>query len=248
MRMSGNTILITGGTSGIGLELAKRFHADGNTVVVAGRREQQLTAVTAEHPGMDSVVLNVEDPDSIHNTIAGVLEKHPDLNVVINNAGIMLPEDLTGPQHLDVVERTVTTNLLGPIRLLTHVVPLLTAQHVATIINVSSGLAFVPLPMTPTYSATKAGLHSYTQSLRVQLTGTGVQVIELVPPAVPTDLMGQAARGQGMALEEFLTQVMDLLRDHPDAKEICVPDVLMMRNAEAEGGHDDVLTMMSGAR
>ncbi len=246
MRMSGNTILITGGTSGIGLGLARRFHADGNTLVIAGRREQQLTAVTAEHPGMDSVVLDVEDPDSIRDAIAGVSQKHPDLNVVINNAGMMLPEDLTDPRHLDVAERTVTTNLLGPIRVLTHVVPLLTAQPRATIINVSSGLAFVPLPMTPTYCATKAAIHSYTQSLRVQLAGTGVQVIELVPPAVQTDLMGQAARGQGMALEGFLTEVMDLLRDTPDAKEICVPDVLMMRNAEAEGRHDEVLAMMSG--
>jgi uncharacterized oxidoreductase len=246
MRMSGNTMLITGGSSGIGLGLARRFHTDGNTVVVAGRREQLLTAVTAGHPGMDSVVLDVEDPDSIRDAISSVFAKHPDLNVVINNAGMMLPEDLTDPRHLDVAERTVTTNLLGPIRVLTHVVPLLTAQPRATIINVSSGLAFVPLPMTPTYCATKAAIHSYTQSLRVQLAGTGVQVMELVPPAVQTDLMGQAARGQGMALEAFLSEVMDLLRDTPDAKEICVSDVLMMRNAEAEGRHAEVLTTMSG--
>lgn len=247
MRMSGNTMLITGGTSGIGRGLARRFHAAGNTVIVAGRREQPLTAVTAEHPGMDCVVLDVDDPDSIRDAIADVVRRHPDLNVVINNAGIMLPEDLTDPRDLDVAERTVTTNLLGPIRVLAQVVPLLTTQASATIINVSSGLAFVPLPMTPTYSATKAAIHSYTQSLRVQLAGTGVQVIELVPPAVQTDLMGQAARGQGMPLEAFLTEVMNLLRDHPDAVEICVPDVLMMRNAEADGRHDEVLAMMSGA-
>ncbi len=247
MRMSGNTMLITGATSGIGLGLAKRFHAERNTVVIAGRREQLLADIAAEHPGMDSVVLDVEDPDSIRRGIAGVLEKHPDLDVVINNAGIMLPEDLSDPEDLGVAEQTVTTNLLGPIRLLAQVVPVLAARPTATIINVSSGLAFVPLPMTPTYCATKAAIHSYTQSLRVQLADTGVQVLELIPPGVQTELMGQAARGQGMPLEAFLTEVMDLLRTNPDADEICVQDVLLMRNAEAEGRRTEVLTMMSGA-
>ncbi len=173
MRMSGNTMLITGGTSGIGLGLASRFHAEGNTVIIAGRRQQLLASITAEHPGMDSVSLDMADPTSIGDAIAGVFATHPDLDVVINNAGIMLPEELTDPRHLDVAEQTVITNLLGPIRLLTHVVPLLVAQPTATIINVSSGLAFVPLPLTPTYCATKAAIHSYTQSLRVQLADTG---------------------------------------------------------------------------
>lgn len=247
MDMSGNTILITGGTSGIGLGLARRFHAEGNTVVVAGRREQRLTAVTAEHPGMDSVVLDVEDPDSIRDAIAGVLEKHPDLNVVINNAGIMLPEDLTDPQHLDVAERTVTTNLLGPIRLLAQVMPLLTARPAATIINVSSGLAFVPLPLTPTYCASKAAIHSFTESLRVQLADTGVAVLELVPPAVQTDLMGQADSDRAMPLPAFLDEVMDILRTRPDVEEILVKSVLFLRNAEAQGNHADVLELLSGA-
>ncbi len=247
MRMSGNSMLITGGTSGIGLGLARRFHAEGNTVIIAGRRQQLLASITAEHPGMDSVSLDMADPTSIRDAIAAVFATHPDLDVVINNAGIMLPEQLTDPRHLDVAEQTVITNLLGPIRLLTHVVPLLVAQPTATIINVSSGLAFVPLPLTPTYCATKAAIHSYTQSLRVQLADTGVQVLELIPPGVQTDLMGQAARGQGMPLQAFLTEVMDLLRDNPDTDEICVQDVLLMRNADAEGRHADVLAMMSGA-
>jgi len=247
MRMSGNTILITGGTSGIGLGLAERFHAEGNTVIIAGRREQLLATITAEHPGMHSVVLNIDDPDSIRGAVAEVLEKHPDLDVVINNAGIMLAEDLTDPEHLGVAEQTVVTNLLGPIRLLAQVVPFLAAKPTAAIINVSSGLAFVPLPLTPTYCATKAAIHSYTESLRVQLTDTGVQVMELIPPGVQTDLMGQAARGQGMPLQEFLTEVMDLLRNNPEADEICVQDVLLMRNADAEGRRADVLAMMSGA-
>lgn len=247
MRMSGNTILITGGTSGIGLGLAERFHAEGNTVIIAGRRGQLLASITAAHPGMHSVVLDIDDPDSIRGAVAEVLERHPDLDVVINNAGIMLAEDLTDPEHLGVAEQTVVTNLLGPIRLLAQVVPFLAAKPTAAIINVSSGLAFVPLPLTPTYCATKAAIHSYTESLRVQLADSGIQVLELIPPGVQTDLMGQAARGQGMPLHAFLTEVMNLLRNSPEADEICVQDVLLMRNAEAEGRHDDVLAMMSGA-
>lgn len=247
MRMSGNTILITGATSGIGLGLAQRFHAEGNTVIIAGRREQLLTSITAEYPGMDSVVLDVADPASIRRCFATVTEAHPDLDVVINNAGIMAVEDLTDPAQLGVAEQTVTTNLLGPIRLLAEAIPFLAAKPAAVIMNVSSGLGFVPLPITPTYCATKAAIHSYTQSLRVQLAGTGVQVLELIPPGVQTDLMGQAARGQGMALTLFLTEVMEILRTEPDAVEIAVKDVLLLRDAEAEGRHGDVLAMLAGA-
>ncbi len=126
--------------------------------------------------------------------------------------------------------------------------PFLAAKPAAVVMNVSSGLAFVPLPLTPTYCATKAAIHSYTQSLRVQLASTGVQVLELVPPGVQTDLMGQAAAGRGMPLEAFLTEVMDILRTQPDAVEICVKDVLLLRDAEAEGRQDDVLAMLSGPR
>lgn len=247
MHMTGNTIFITGGTSGIGLGLAQRFHAEGNTVIIAGRREQLLSTITGQHPGMDSVVLDVTDPDSIRRSIATVTAEHPNLDMVINTAGIMLPEDLTDPDHLGVAEQTVATNLLGTIRVLAELVPFLAAQTAAVIMNVSSGLAFVPLPMTPTYCASKAAIHSYTESLRVQLAETGIQVLELIPPGVQTDLMGQAARGQGMPLPAFLTEVMDILRTEPDAVEICVHEVLFMREAEAQGRHDEVLAMMSGA-
>jgi len=247
MRMSGNTILITGGTSGIGLGLAQRFHAEGNRVIIAGRREQLLSAITAEHPGMDSVVVDVADPGSINRCWAQVTGRHPDLNVVVNNAGIMLSEDLTEPGHLRVAEDTVATNLLGPIRLLAQAVPFLAGQTAAVIINVSSGLGFVPLSVTPTYCATKAAVHSYTQSLRVQLAGTDVQVVELIPPGVQTDLMGQAASGRGMPLPAFLTEVMDILRGDSDVVEVCVKDVLPLRYAEAQGRHDDMLAMLSGA-
>jgi uncharacterized oxidoreductase len=137
MRMSGNTILITGGTSGIGLGLALRFYAEGNTVIVAGRRAQLLASVVAEHPGMDSVVLDVADAEAIRRGVADVVERHPDLDMVINNAGIMLPEDLTDAGHQAVAEQTVVTNLLGPIRLLTEVVPFLAAKPAAVVMNVS---------------------------------------------------------------------------------------------------------------
>jgi len=127
-------------------------------------------------------------------------------------------------------------------------VPFLTAQPGdATIINVSSGLAFVPLPLTPTYCATKAAIHSFTESLRVQLADAGVGVLELIPPGVQADLMGQAGDERAMPLEAFLSAVMDILRTRPDAVEICVQRVGLLRNADAEGRHDDVLTMLSGA-
>jgi len=246
VKMSGNTILITGGTSGIGLGLAQRLHAAGNTVVIAGRRTGLLAGITAEHPGMSSVVLDVTDPASIASCLQSVTAQHPDLNVLVNNAGIMLPEDLTDPAHLQVAEDTVATNLLGPIRLLAAFVPFLLQRPDAVVMNVSSGLGFVPLPATPTYSATKAAIHAFTQSLRVQLADADVQVLELVPPAVRTDLMGQRDSEHAMPLEAYLDEVVELLRSRPDADEVCVQSVHLLRNAEAEGRHADVLKMLAG--
>lgn len=246
MKMSGNTILITGGTSGIGLGLAQRLHQAGNTVIISGRRRDLLASITAEHPGMASVHLDVTDPASIISCFETVTAEHPDLNVLINNAGIMLPEDLTDPAHLEVAEATVVTNLLGPIRLLSAFVPHLVQRPDAVVMNVSSGLAFVPFPVTPTYSATKAAIHAFTQCLRIQLAETDVQVLELVPPAVRTDLMGQRNSEHAMPLEAFLDEVVDLLDSYPDAAEVCVEAVSFLRNAEAEGRHADALAMLSG--
>lgn len=247
IKITGNTILITGGTSGIGLGLARRFHAEGNKVIIAGRRESLLDKITAEHPGMDAAVLDVSDPTKIARFAEAVIGSHRELNVVINNAGIMLPEDLTEAGHLTVAEATVATNLLGPLRLLAEFVPMLVDRADGVVMNVSSGLAFVPLPVTPTYSATKAAIHSYTQSLRVQLAGTGVQVLELIPPAVQTDLMGQNDSERAMPLEAFLDEVMDILRNRPEAVEICVDNVMFLRTAEATGRHDEILALLSGA-
>ena len=247
MKTTGNTMLFTGGTSGIGLGLALRFADAGNTVVVAGRRTDLLDRIVAEHPGISAVPLDVADPDSIAAAHASVSRSHPQLDVLVNMAGIMQPEDLRDPGHLAVAEATVTTNLLGPIRVLDAFLPLLLRRPAAAVLNVSSGLAFVPLPATPTYSATKAAIHSWTESLRVQLAGTPVQVIELVPPAVPTDLMpGHADDERAMPLEEYLTETFGILQREPDVEEVLVDRVRFLRFAEVEGRYDEVLALLSG--
>jgi uncharacterized oxidoreductase len=245
MKTTHNTMLITGGTSGIGLGLARRFHAAGNTVIIAGRRTELLAEIVAAHPGMESVVLDVNDPDSITAAFADVTAAHPDLNVLVNMAGVMLPENLLDGSALPVAEQTIAANLLGPIRMLSAFVPFLVGQDDAAIVNVSSGLAFVPLPITPTYNATKAAIHSYTQSLRVQLADSGVQVLELVPPAVQTPLMGQTDDERAMPLEDYLDEVMLLIANEPEAEEILVERVKLLRFAEAEGRFDSVLAMLS---
>ena len=245
MKTSGNTIFIPGGTSGIGLGLALRFHADGNRVIVAGRRAELLAKITTEHPGMESLVIDTADPASISAAFDDVTERFPDLNVIITMAGIMQAEDLTDPDHLATAEAIVTTNLLGPIRLLTHFIPFLMNAKDPVIMNVSSGLAFVPLPATPTYNATKAAIHSYTESLRVQLATTPIQVMELVPPAVQTDLFGMAESEHAMPLADYVDEVMSLIASQPEAKEILVKNVEFLRFAEAHGEYDQALAAFS---
>jgi short-subunit dehydrogenase involved in D-alanine esterification of teichoic acids len=246
MKTTDNTILITGGTSGIGLGLALRFHRAGNKVIIAGRRKGLLDTITAEHPGVEALVLDVTDPASIAGAYATVTREHPELNVLVNMAGIMLPEDVRAPEFLATAESTVSTNLLGPIRVLAAFIPFLAKQPDAAVVNVSSGLAFVPHPISPTYSATKAAIHSFTDALRVQLADTPIQVLELVPPAVRTTLMGQQDSEQAMPLEDFLDETMKLLRTEPDAHEILVENVRFLRFAEANGNYDRALAMLSG--
>jgi uncharacterized oxidoreductase len=245
MKATGNTILITGGTSGIGLGFALRFHQAGNKVIVAGRRKELLDQIRADHPGIETVVLDVADPASIADARDAVTSAYPEVNVLVNNAGIMLPEDLLDADSLRVAEDTIATNLLGPVRMTYAFVPHLVARDNAVIINVTSGLAFVPLPLTPTYNATKAAIHSFSEGLRVQLAGAGVQVIELVPPSVRTTLMGQQDRAEAMPLEDFLSEAMTLLRTQPDATEIVLENVKFMRNAAADGSYDNILAMLS---
>ncbi|MFC8198001.1 SDR family oxidoreductase [Streptomyces sp. NPDC057298] len=249
MKMTGNTILITGGTSGIGLGLAVRLHEAGNKVVVAGRRKELLDEITAEHPGIDALVLNVADPDSIARARETVAASHPGLNVLVNNAGIMLRENLLDPAEVPVAEDHVTVNLLGTIRMTYAFLPLLVGKDDAVVMNVTSALAFVPYQSTPTYSATKAALHSFSESLRIQVggAGAGVQVIEVVPPGVRTTLLGQQDSDQSMPLADFLTETLDLLRENPDAKELVVERAKFIRDAQANGSYDNVLAMISGS-
>src|SRR5450432_2144096 len=238
MKTTDNTILITGGGSGIGRGLAEAFHRLGNQVIIAGRGQKALDETTAANPWMKSLTLDVSDLKSIQSVAAQVTKGYPSLNVLINNAGVMRPEDLRAqPNDLSDAEKTVATNLLGPIRLTTALLPLLQKQPRGAVMNVSSGLAFVPLAMTPTYCATKAAIHSYTQSLRYQLKSTDMEVIELIPPYVATTLMGeeQASDSKAMPLGEFIAEVMEILQTQPDAKEVCVKKVHPLRFA-AEGG------------
>lgn len=249
MNITGNTILITGGGTGIGRALAEALHARGNQVIITGRREAPLKAVATANPGMAWAALDVADPAAIRAFAAQVVRDHPALNVVVNNAGIMTPEDLTAePFDLDVVDATVTTNLLGPIRLTAALLPHLRAQPAATVMTVTSGLAFIPLTATPTYNATKAAMHSWTISLRHQLRDTSIEVLELAPPAVATDLMpGHADNPNSMPLADYTAEVIGLIeRGDTPRGEILVDRVKPLRNAEISGNWDQVFGALNG--
>jgi uncharacterized oxidoreductase len=247
MNISGNTILITGGSSGIGEALAHRFHDLGNTVIVVGRRAEALERVTSGRPGMHAMPLDIADAGDIAGFAQRIVAEHPALNVVINNAGIMRFEALDQARDLSDAEATITANLLGPIRLTDALIEHLLGRPDAALINVSSGLAFVPLTATPTYSATKAAIHSYTVSLREVLKGR-IEVIELVPPAVQTDLTpGQATREGYLPLADFIDEVMALFQQQPTPREILVQRVAFQRSAEAEHRFDEAVTTLNDA-
>jgi uncharacterized oxidoreductase len=247
MKMTGTTILITGGGSGIGRGLAEALHALGNQVVIAGRRQQALEQTVAANPGMQFRVLDIENATAVGDFAAGLIRDYPTLNVLINNAGIMRPENLLAqPQDLADMEAMITTNLFGPIRLTAALLTHLQAQAVATIINVSSGLAFVPLAATPTYCATKAALHSYTGALRYQLRDSNVQVIELIPPGVATELLpGSLNNPHMMPLQEYIDESIGLLQSAPEADEVCVERVQFLRQAERSGEYGAVFSAIN---
>ncbi|MFV0623979.1 SDR family oxidoreductase [Sphingomonas sp. ac-8] len=245
MQTSGNTILITGGGSGIGEALAHRWHDAGNTVIIAGRRGDVLERAIAGRPNLHAIVADVESAGGVETLARQVLAKHPDLNVLVNNAGIMRFEAVDRARDLADAEATVATNLLGPIRLIDALVEHLATRPDAAIVNVSSGLAFVPLVATPTYNATKAAIHSYTVSLREALRGR-VEVIELAPPGVQTELTpGQETRAGYLPLNAFIEEVMALLSQQPTPPEILVERVRFLRFAEAEGRFDATLAQLN---
>jgi uncharacterized oxidoreductase len=188
MKLQNRTVLITGGTSGIGLELAKQLLERGNTVIVTGRDQEKLDAAKRELPGIRTFKSDVSDPEAITTLHDSVVAQFPALDTLINNAGIMRNLNLNRTRDLQDVTREIDINLSGPVRMVQQFLPHLKARKGALIINVSSGLAFIPMPISPIYCATKAAIHSFTQSLRVQLEGTSVTVIELAPPGVETPL------------------------------------------------------------
>jgi len=200
MKLQNRTVLITGGTSGIGLELAKRLRERGNTVIVTGRDPQKLDAVGRVLRGVHTFRSDVSDPAAIAALHEQVLLRFPALDTLVNNAGIMRNLNLNRDRGIDDVTREIEINLSGPVRMVQQFLPHLKTRDAALIVNVSSGLAFVPFPASPVYCATKAAIHSFTQSLRVQLDGTSVTVIELAPPGVETPLFrgefAEELRGQ----------------------------------------------------
>lgn len=228
-----NTILITGGGSGIGRGLAEAFHKLGNTVIIAGRRKDVLDEVVTANPGMSAEVLDVQDAAKLKDFASEVTGKYPALNVLINMAGIMKPENLSEAPDPQVIDSTIATNLTAPLQLTAALLPHLKQQPQATIMTVTSGLAFAPLAMVPTYCATKAAIHSWSVSLRYQLKQTSVEVLELAPPYVQTELLGKAMASdpRAMPLADFIAETMDILTNQPGAKEILVKRVYPLRFA-----------------
>lgn len=245
MNISGNTIFIPGATSGIGLALALRLQAAGNTVVIGGRRTDLLAQLRDEH-GFDVVRIDTSDAESIRIASADVIAAHPDLNTLIAMAGIMRVEDWHGDGFLADAEEIVTTNLLGPIRLIAAFIAHLQTRPDATIVTVSSGLAHTPLRVTPTYNATKAAIHLLSESIRLQLADTSVAVLELVPPAVATELMpGQSESSFAMPLDAFVDETMTLIETQPDAHEILVENVALLRFSAVRGDYAETVAILN---
>jgi uncharacterized oxidoreductase len=249
MKMTDNTILITGGTSGIGRALAEAFRARGNHVIITGRRQALLDQITAGRHGLVGMPLDLDDPAALSRLSIKVRARFPELNVLIANAGISRPEDMTADGwDVSDAEAIVETNILGVLRVTTALLPVLKGRPNATIIATSSNLAFVPRADFPTYCASKAFLHSWLQSLRHQLRKVPVEVLELAPPYVQTELTGaqQARDTRAIPLPAYIAEVMQLLelRVHPGG-EVLVERDRARRWAERDGCYEATFAAMN---
>lgn len=245
MDITNRTVFIAGATSGIGLELARRFAAAGSTVIVGGRRTGLLDQIGAE--GFATVSIDVTDQGSIGRARDTILHSYPGLDTIVTMSGVMIPEDLRDPAHFGDAEKTIDTNLLGTIRVIDAFIPHLIARGSGAIITVSSGIGFLPFPVMPTYAASKAGVHAYSEALRAQLDGTGVEVSELVPPAVAITPEHVQYNPHALRLADFATEALDLLQADPTPHEILVKGVLMHRRAERDGTYDELVAQRSQA-
>jgi len=215
MDLTGNTLLITGGSSGIGMALAERFIRLGNEVIITGRRASALESFAATHPGVHTKLSDAGNAASRVELAAWAAREFPRLNVLINNAGIQRRVDLQRTEPWENTAEELEINLSAPIHLSTLFIPQLQKQARAQIMNVSSGLAFVPLARLPIYCATKAALHSFSLSLREQLKSSTIRVTEIIPPAVKTNLGGSHDFGEELA--DYADSVLDqLARDVPE--------------------------------
>ena len=249
MKITGNTILITGGTSGIGHALAEAFYELGNEVIITGRRHERLEEITAGRPGFTGIHLDVSNPASHERLASRIGKGFPHLNALIANAGISRLEDMTADDWDTAdAEEIVTTNILGVMRIAAALLPVLKQQPQATFMATSSALAFIPRADFPTYCASKAFLHSWLQSLRHQLRSTSVEVLELSPPYVRTTLTGahQITDPRAMPLEDYTAEVMDLLarKEHP-LGEILLEGDLARRWAERDGTYEALFAGMN---
>lgn len=245
MDISNRTVFIAGATSGIGLELARRFAAAGSTVIVGGRRADLLEKIGAE--GFATVAIDVTDQESVDGARDTILREHPSLDTIVTMSGVMLLEDLRDPAHFSDAMKVIDTNLVGTIRLIDAFTPHLIERGSGTIVTVTSGIAFLPFPPMPTYAASKAAVHAYSEALRAQVDGTGVEVAELVPPAVATTPEHEERNPHALKLDAYAGEVMDLLRTEPTPHEILVKGVLMHRWAEREGTYDELVAQRSRA-
>jgi uncharacterized oxidoreductase len=235
MKLTGNTIFITGGTSGIGRGLAEALHRSGNRVIISGRRRALLDEVTRANPGMAAIVLDVASPESISAAARTIIRDFPDTNVLFNNAGIMPFDDPATVMDDDVAQGLIATNLLGPIRMTSALIEHLKTKQDATVLYTTSMLAFVPISTNAVYSATKAALHSYALSQRFQLRDTSVRVQEIAPPWVDTDLIHKSGDPRAMPLDEFVVHTMAALAS--DDPEILVDAIKPLRANQGPGEH-----------